>query len=165
MVRDFLAAIGWDVDVTELAADSRGAIFCNYFVARPSFWRAWLDVNEKLFDLAEAGRDHLGRRLNVDTTHAGQRVQMKVFVMECAVSLLLAARPGWRSVPFNPCGLPYTDRRLVAYKAEVLMLDALKTTYLLRGDAEFLQAVSRLRQLLRSTVEGAAGNPVRAGEA
>jgi len=155
VVRDFLAAIGWDTGATELVADSRTAIFCNYFVARPRFWRAWLEVNERLFAIAEAGGDGLGGRMNVDTSYGGQRAPMKVFVMERTVSLLLLAQPGWRSVAFNPFGLMYLHPGLADYKPELLMLDALKTAYLLRGDGEFLDAFSRLRQLIRGAFEEA----------
>src|ERR1022692_955759 len=36
--------LGKDADLTHLVTDSRTEVFSNYFVARPRFWREWLNV-------------------------------------------------------------------------------------------------------------------------
>lgn len=47
----FVRHAGLDVALRQLVMDSRQIVFSNYIVARPSFWRRWLALNEQLFAL------------------------------------------------------------------------------------------------------------------
>ncbi len=79
----------------------------NYFVARPAFWRAWLDINEKLFALCEGADSPLRQSLVYATNYSGA-VERKVFLMERIVSLLLTINPAWKVHCYNTfvCGFP-----------------------------------------------------------
>ncbi len=147
--QDFVAAIGEDIRLADLVTDSRSTIFCNYFVARPGFWRAWLEINEKLFALSESGDSDLGRRLTARTSYGRDGVPMKVFVMERVATLLLATRSRWRSAVYSPYRLLLTDSPLsVGYQLELVLLDALKIAYLTQGHAEYRDAFLRLREVI-----------------
>ena len=58
-----LAKAGQTIPLGRLVMDSRQIVFSNYFVARPAFWRAWLNFNELIFRLAEDDDDPLGASL------------------------------------------------------------------------------------------------------
>ncbi|HVB48827.1 MAG TPA: hypothetical protein VNF69_10600 [Burkholderiales bacterium] len=147
--QDFVAAIGVDIRLADLVTDSRSTIFCNYFVARPGFWRAWLEINEKLFALIESGDSDLGRRLNARTAYGRDGVQLKVFVMERVATLLLATQSRWRSTGYSPYRLLLTGSPLSSgFQFELMLLDALKIAYLTRGHAEYKDAFLRLRGVI-----------------
>src|SRR5437868_10721652 len=55
--------IGYDIHLKSIVMDSRHVIFSNYFVAKPLFWREWMVLGEKIFQLAEGGAS---RRLKDD---------------------------------------------------------------------------------------------------
>jgi len=86
-----VARIDPNATLVGLVSDSRNTVHSNYFVAKPRFWRAWLDVNERLFEIAESADDPLGAELRAPTTYRGQgNVQMKIFVMERMASWILS---------------------------------------------------------------------------
>src|SRR5450432_1812563 len=73
-----------------LVSDSRNTVHSNYFIAKPRFWRAWLAINEKMFEIAETPSDALGEALRRPTTYrGGSNVQMKIFIMERMATWLL----------------------------------------------------------------------------
>ena len=91
------------VDLEELVTDSRNTVHSNYFVAKPRFWRQWLELNEQLFAIAEASADELGRALTSYTSYRGRaEVQMKIFVMERMATLILACDPSFVIRVRNP---------------------------------------------------------------
>lgn len=150
--QEALAATGSDVRLAELVTDSRTTVFCNYFVARPRFWRAWLAINERLFALAETGHGELGERLNALTTHAEEVVPLKVFIMERVASLLLASQAGWRSRAYSPYRLPLSRLPVAKYPFELVLFDSLKIAYLTQGHAEYKDAFLRLRDVIRDSL-------------
>src|SRR6201995_2132982 len=44
--RKFFARLGYPDTLEDLVSDSRNTVHSNYFVAKPHFWRAWLDITE-----------------------------------------------------------------------------------------------------------------------
>ena len=66
--------------------DFRSMIFCNYIVAKPSFWNTWFALNEKLFEIAEHGKTDLSRQLTTLTSYR-LPVEMKVFISERIASI------------------------------------------------------------------------------
>ena len=57
----FFARIDPAARLDELVSDSRNTVHSNYFIAKPRFWRAWLEVNERLFAIAEDPADRARR--------------------------------------------------------------------------------------------------------
>lgn len=76
------------IDLHTLACSAGGSIYCNYFAAKPAFWRQWLGVCERLFAMAESPGHPLHAALNRPYAHRGAN-QAKVFVAERIAALLV----------------------------------------------------------------------------
>ena len=125
VAQDLFERIGQPTDLDALVTDSRNTVNSNFFLAKPRFWRAWLEVNERLYAIAEDPDDPLGERLRSPVPYRGRRdVQMKIFVMERIATWLLA-RGGfvaWARDPFA-AGARF-------YKLPIAVIcDALKIAY------------------------------------
>lgn len=123
--QQWLAAIGWPLPLPNLVMDVRQMVFCNFFVARPAFWRAWLALGERLFALCEGAPSPLQQAMTDATSYRGG-TQMKIFVMERIASLLLTVQP-WRSVAADPYvnGL-WPNEALRRDPTDAIVADALK---------------------------------------
>ncbi len=60
VANDFFARINRLQPLEDLVSDSRNTVHSNYFIAKPRFWRAWLQITEQLFAIAEMPQDPLG---------------------------------------------------------------------------------------------------------
>lgn len=155
--QQFFDEIGYDTDLKSLIMDSRSIVFSNYFVARPRFWRAWLEITEKLFNIAEApGESSLKNQLIAPTTYPGS-VQRKVFVIEGVVSLLLSQKR-WKAAASNPFKMGWSQL-FSPYRQEAIMSDALKISMNSQGFPEYSSAYQALRgnilsKVLASTPKG-----------
>ena len=129
-------------------ASSRNTVFCNYFVAKGSFWVKWLEKCEIFFALAEADRTDLGHFLN--SAADDESVPRKVFVIERVVSVLLATHPRLPVKAYNPMALNLSMSPVARHGLQLVLLDALKTSFCTEGFAEYRQAFEQLRgKLLR----------------
>ncbi len=147
----FLHHIGRPAPLRSLVMDSRQVVFSNYFVARPAFWREWLQVNEAMFAICE-GTDatasaDLRAGLVKPTTYAtgGKPAERKVFLQERVASLLLATQPKWRSVAHDPFGMGWSMSRFRQHPTEAFISDALKLAWRVQPYPEYLQAFATLR--------------------
>lgn len=145
----FLRHIGYEVNLNGLIGHSRNTIFCNYFVAKPSFWRRWLAINEALFVLCEANATDLARSMNAsveyDDKNGNLGCPLKVFVVERVASFLLMAE-NKTCTPCRPSALPRSQSRVSGLGDELLIADALKMAYGATGQAEYLNAFGAYRQ-------------------
>jgi hypothetical protein len=124
---------------------SQNTVFCNYFAARPRFWRRWLEVGEILFELAQDQDTDLGRRLAMPTSYRNHHNHaFKVFIQERIASLLLATE-AWNFVSFNMFELPGLFKVFAPARRELLACDALKIAYARTGHEDYLQEYARLR--------------------
>jgi hypothetical protein len=141
----FLAAIGRPLALRPLVMDSRQTVFSNYFVARPAFWRTWLDLAERFFAVCEGPATVLQQALTVPTSYDGA-AQRKVFLMERIASLLLTIEPRWRTRAANPFTMGWSAARFREHPAEAFISDALKVAYREQGFGEYLQAFATVRR-------------------
>ena len=144
----FLQAVGMPIDLRSLIMDSRHIVFSNYFVARPVFWRAWLILNEKLFEVCEGPDNALKESMTSETTYTGA-VQRKVFFMERIVSLLLAINPGWRVHAYNTFNCAWSASKLGQNQQDAVISDALKVAMREQGYPQYLSAFAAIRDKLR----------------
>jgi len=136
------------IDPHTAPMDSRHSIFCNYFVATPAFWRLWLGITERLFAIAEAGTSALAQQLNAPIAYGPGAVPSKVFIIERIVTLVLAADPRWRVHHFDPLRLPMSGSIVSGYPADLLVLDALKTTAIETRRGQYLEMFQQIRATL-----------------
>ena len=144
----FLASVGFNIKLGTLVMDSRQIIFSNYFVARPQFWRAWLEVNEALFAICEGASTELQQALTYMTNYPGA-VPRKVFLMERIASLLLTINPNWKVAAYNPFDCAWSASRLNQFKLEAVISDALKIAMREQGYPDYFRAFSQIRDKLR----------------
>ncbi|MCV4725583.1 hypothetical protein OFD51_31560, partial [Escherichia coli] len=78
--RGFLERAGLAFDVEGHPGHALDTVYCNYIVARPVFWRAWLDLANALYDEAEddASPDGAVLRGTVAYGMAGAAAPLKV---------------------------------------------------------------------------------------
>ena len=50
IAEQFFLATGTSVDLRSLVMSSSSTVYCNYFVAKPRFWRRWLKLAEQLLN-------------------------------------------------------------------------------------------------------------------
>jgi hypothetical protein len=140
----WLQAIGRPLPLSQLVMDSRQVVFSNYFVARPAFWREWLQLNETLFALCEGADSPLRRLLCHCTTYAG--AHRKVFIQERTASLLLSLQPHWRSVAHDPFGFGWSMSRMREHPLDAVISDALKLAWREQRFPEYLSAFAEVRE-------------------
>jgi hypothetical protein len=140
----FFERIGRPCNLDELVSDSRNTVHANYFIAKPRFWRAWLEVNELLFAIAEAREDALGRELSAPTEYRGRTdVQMKIFVMERIATWLLTRDAAFKAEVRDPFA---AHSRI--YKLPVAVVcDALKIAYSTQGRGQYKDVFLLVRKL------------------
>lgn len=136
------------IDFEALTMDSTNTVFCNFFVAKPPFWKSWLEKCELVFRIAEDGATDLARRLNATTAHDGNGVPTKVFVLERMASLILASEKRWKVRSFNPLSLPWSNAAIAKFKVEMAFLDALKIAHASQGHPQYLDAFHELRRVI-----------------
>jgi hypothetical protein len=155
----FLGTQGLQLPLKNLVMDSRQVCFSNYFIAKPAFWRAWLQLNEAMFRVCEGPDSPLKQALNFVTTYpgpGGQGVQRKVFLQERAASLLLTLQPQWRTRPHNPFGMGWSTARFREHPMDAFASDALKRAWRDTGWPEYLNAFVATRQRFLAPVQKAA---------
>jgi hypothetical protein len=132
----------YPIALDHLISDSTNTVSCNFFVARPRFWRAWSRLTEALFQIAETPADPLGELLSAAARYkAGFSAPMKVFIVERIASLILATDPDFVVHAYRPFG--ETRRR---YKLPTaIAMDALKIAYRLHEDEQYRQVFHLLQ--------------------
>ncbi|MDB6083271.1 MAG: hypothetical protein JWN43_1152 [Gammaproteobacteria bacterium] len=137
----FLDRIGSPADLQTLVTHSRNEVYSNYMVAKPRFWRAWLEITEQLFVIAESPADPLGAELRKATLYRGRReVPMKIFIMERIAALLLARDSAFVARARDP----FAARSRVYKLPMAITCDALKIAYATNGGKEEYRALFRI---------------------
>ena len=140
----FFERIGRPCNLDELVSDSRNTVHANYFIAKPRFWRAWLEVNERLFAIAEAREDALGRELSAPTDYRGRTdVQMKIFVMERIATWLLTRDAAFKAEVRDP----FAARSRIYKLPVAVVCDALKIAYSTQGRGQYKDVFLLVRKL------------------
>jgi hypothetical protein len=154
-----LIAPGFDIE--RCVMTSLDSVYCNFFVAKPRFWKEWLARCEVIFELAEQGLTPLGQALNRVVTYGTATAAAKVFVIERAASLLLWSQRHWVVESYNAMLLPQASARLleVAGAPDLMVLDALKIAYVKSGAEQYLALYRHLRE--RLVQRPAKANPSR----
>jgi len=130
--------------IDRLVSDSRNTVHSNYFIAKPRFWRAWLEINERMFAIAESPDDPLGKELRTPTAYRGRtEVHMKIFIMERIATLLLTRDAAFRAQVRDPFA---AGARI--YKLPVAVVcDALKIAYTTSGRGQYRDVFDLVRKL------------------
>jgi hypothetical protein len=140
----FFERIGHPSNLDELVSDSRNTVHSNYFIARPRFWRAWLEVNEQLFRIAGTSGDPLGVELSAPTEYRGSReVHMKIFVMERIATWLLTRDASFKARVRDP----FAARSRIYKLPVAVVCDALKIAYTTERRGQYKDVFLMVRKL------------------
>ncbi len=145
----FFRRIGCPTNLDTLVTHSGNEVYSNYFVARLNFWRAWLEITERLFEIAESEDDPLGIELRRPTTYrGGERVEIKVFLMERVATWLLTRNPQFVVKARDP----FIARSRLYKLPGAIMCDAVKLAYQQNGRsrefADLFRIVSKFARAL-----------------
>lgn len=146
VTRQFIRRIDPSADLDTWVTTSRNEVYCNYLIAKPRFWRAWLAVTEQLFAIAESPTDRLGAELRATTLYRdGQNPHMKIFILERLATWVLANNPDFIVKTSDPF---ITSSR--AYKLPgAILCDALKIAYLTTNHKQVYMDLFRLISSIR----------------
>jgi hypothetical protein len=126
LAAQFFRRIGQPSNLKELVTHSGNEVYSNYIVAKPRFWRAWLNITEQLIAIAESPTDALGAELRRPTSYRGHRdTQIKVFIMERIPTWILARDSGFVVRARDP----FVARSRIYKLPGAIVCDALKIAY------------------------------------
>ena len=86
MSQEFLNQSSYQVDLTKLVTHSATAVFSNFIIAKPEYWKKWLLIAEEFFKFTE--EKVLGDTLYLDAKN--KRGPMKTFIQERLSSIVLS---------------------------------------------------------------------------
>ena len=150
-----VGALGVDADLSSLVMDTTCSPYSNHFVAKPRFWRRWLEFSEKIFCVAE-GEGEIARMLRADVTYSSRSrfseavvredLPAKVFIIERLASLILTLEPAWLSTAYQPFKSFDAENKSVHQSqiAFARQCDSLKSLYRKAPSPEYKRAYNQL---------------------
>jgi hypothetical protein len=142
----FLKSIDIQVNFEDLVMDFSSSVYCNYFVAKPVFWKKWFAITENMFNIAEHKNNDLANELNNSTRYSKGPVDMKVFIMERVCSLILALDSGLSVASYDIAKMPWSHPLFYPYREELFTLNALKLAFAHTSDKIYLRQFQELRR-------------------
>ena len=119
-------------------------IFCNYFIAKKSFWLRWLEMGEHLFKSAESTGTPLSLMLNSSTFYGQDLLPQKIFVHERMANILIAnghfKSKSWGVFDFSSSITPLNQ-----YRSEAIMANALKLAWSETQDNNYLHQFEKIK--------------------
>ncbi|MCB0187270.1 MAG: hypothetical protein KDE31_23545 [Caldilineaceae bacterium] len=83
LAQRFFDHAGLSIDIESSVAHSENFTFCNYVIAKPAYWRAWLRLAQIFFDVTEHDSSPLGADLRNNTSYMVTRsAPIKTFIQE-----------------------------------------------------------------------------------
>jgi hypothetical protein len=141
LATQFFQRIGEPINLSDLVSHSRNEVYSNYFIAKPRFWRAWLERTEQLIAIAESETDPLGAELRKHTEYRGHHnAQLKIFIMERIPTWLVARNAEFTARVRDP----FVVRSRVYKLPGAIVCDALKIAYATNARHEQYRDVFRL---------------------
>ncbi|MFZ5561542.1 MAG: hypothetical protein ACOY41_08490 [Pseudomonadota bacterium] len=143
---ELLSVLGIALDPKRLICDHSTTIFANYFVARYSIWKAWLEIAERIFDICESGTLEISKRLNEATRHRGvDDYPMKIFIMERLITILLEKEGLHARLCLDITKMPTAKPQAASLLGYMVICDALKGQYLRTKHAVFLEQYKNIQ--------------------
>lgn len=146
----FVAAAGVGLPVRSYVGHSMNTVYSNYVVAKPVFWRSWLEFANLLFELAEDPSHPLGKPLSSFAMYdtGTLRVPTKTFLQERLASLVLATKR-FRVAVIDTSAQTALNANLFEENLRTRRLlgtcDTLKLECDLSGDRAFLDMFHKVR--------------------
>ncbi len=149
--QSFLDAAGMSMDLPSLVTDSTTTVFCNYMVAKANFWKQWLNLANRFFEMAEADKNAMSGQLIRPTSYGSKLnlAPMKTFLQERFATVLLA-KGGFKTVALDQSSYAPIFTRLFNddFRTRRLLqaCDLLKQQYNLTRDNDYFSMYQKLRK-------------------
>ncbi len=146
-------ALGLDVQLNQMVTCSHNFAFCNYIMARKSYWMAWKQLADAFFELVETCQDGLGDVLRGETSYVSRLVPMRAFVQERLPAIVLQQQH-YRTYAIEDI-THFTIARNVFHpsglyeRATLQMCHLLKYRYYLDGNSEHLRSYHHIRHTIK----------------
>jgi hypothetical protein len=139
-----------NIDVDTCVTHGQNTVFCNYMVGNSKFWKAWLNLAEKLYIEAEEGENELSKVLNRDTNYGESRLPVKIFLMERIATTLLLSDRTLSNKAYDTFLMPSSATPFNRFRGLAIASDALKLSYDYTGNPSYLNEFGQRRnELLR----------------
>ena len=147
----FMDFIGRPEPPSDLISHTGNFTFCNFIVARPSYWKDWLTLAQKFFDVTENDPGALGHELRSMTKYKPDtgRLPIKTFIQERFPAIILN-EDKWRSACASVPTSTFIDHvvKHKRYDLNVLSVvdtcNSLKMMYDTKRDPTYLQIYDQL---------------------
>ena len=136
---------GLELNLSEQVMHSDNTAYCNYFIAKKKFWLHWLELGEKLFQIAESGVGEVAQSLQQNTLYSQEHLPHKIFVQERLVNLILA-QAQFKSKAFNVFEMPGSVTPLNNFMPQAVVANALKLASVQWGEPQYLDAYFQTRE-------------------
>jgi len=123
-------------------------IFCNFFAAKPKFWKTWLEKCELIWNECEQNSSLIARGLNDVANGHDSPATIKTFVIERIASLILATNHSWKIAAYNPLELPFSNAGISKERSALIQMDALKIAYSEYKRGEYLKLFKNIAALV-----------------
>ncbi|MCA1326244.1 hypothetical protein [Herbaspirillum sp. alder98] len=144
--RAYLESVGLTLDPDHFVPAWQNNVFNGFVVAKPTFWRTWLDLAERLFQAGDDEGDPLHEQLNRRAA-AGEPIVTKALLGERLASLVLALDQQLQ-VWHCPSAMMPGAQQISA--ADLQALETMRAAYVATGDSSVRSSLEALgARLLR----------------
>ena len=133
-----------NLDLSKIVMHADNTAFCNYFIAKKKFWLHWLELGEKLFQVAESNEGAVAKSLQQNSLYSEELLPHKIFVQERLVNLVLAPS-NFKSKAFNVFNMPGSVTPLNQFMPQAVIANALKYAHVQLGEQQYLDAYNETR--------------------
>ncbi|MEN9783375.1 MAG: hypothetical protein RJA24_718 [Pseudomonadota bacterium] len=157
LVASILPEIGLSQNLLVRPMTFRESVYDNFFAAPAAFWLRWVELANRVHDMAEDPDHPLSGRLNAPTVSGGAALAIKVLIIERLVAFMLANEPQWTVDAYFPYhgGVQEPEfghgilRLGPCERDEWLMLDGLKQAFRSTGQDAYLIAYKAAKGMIR----------------
>ncbi len=148
VIEEFLKKINPSLSINSIVMHSGNNIFCNYFVAKPKFWRKWLAICELIYQEAEDGATVFSSGLNSAANGHHNGAPIKTFIIERIASLILASNGDWKVKAYDPFKLPFAPTWISKERTALIQMDALKMAFAEQGRGEYISLFHEIQSMV-----------------
>lgn len=148
VMEESIRIINSSLSIDRIIMHSGNNIFCNFFVAKPRFWREWLAICELIYREAEERVTPVGVGLNSAANRHHNGAPIKTFVIERIASLILASNSSWKARAYDPFKLPFAPTWIAKERTALIQMDALKMAFAEQGRDEYIQLFHHIRSMV-----------------
>lgn len=139
-----------NLDLAELVTHSGNAVYSNNVVAKPKYWKAWLDLANAFYDYVEEGKNSNARAIQKATSYGARQAPMKAFVQERLSAVLIQLESFRVATLDTSVSASISDlfQNEVRSRRLLQVCDQLKQDFTKSNDINHLELYEKLCQLI-----------------